>query len=214
MSTPRAPLSFGMWVGLLLLLSLCLSAWPTRSNGQVLASPFGCTLTFAQFEASKPVWVRDAQSQIFMPAATLLNLAATCPANCTTAALTNTSTPSTLLFGSFPYSPTSSICLAAIHAGIIADATGGGLFVSRFYRHDLSNTTNQTIYPFDSWRGSLSNGVQSGDMTATAIACQPAAAIIPGLCEGLVSSWCSVVKHPFLLEPATCTSCSGMTPAG
>ena len=63
------------------------------------------------------------------------------------------------VFGSFPYFSSSSICLAAVHAGIINDTLGGGVFVNRFYRHDWSNTSTQTIFPHESWRGSLSNGI-------------------------------------------------------
>jgi hypothetical protein len=53
------------------------------------------------------------------------------------------------------------MCLAAVHAGIIDGRVGGGLFVSRFFRHDWSNTSTQSVFPFTSSRGSFSNGVQS-----------------------------------------------------
>ena len=39
--------------------------------------------------------------------------------------------------------------------------------MSRFYRHDWSNSSSQTIYPFDAWRGSMSNGVLSGDVDSS-----------------------------------------------
>ena len=68
------------------------------------------------------------------------------------------------MLGSFPYHSASSVCLAAIHAGVISDEAGGGVWVNRFYRHDWSNTSTQTIFPYQSWRGSLSNGVQSEEV--------------------------------------------------
>ena len=165
MSALRALLSCRAWVWNGLLLFLSLSLWPTHSHGQPRPIELiGCSLTFAQFEsAGETVRVRYSQMEIFLTAATMFNVGAICPANCTTAAPSGTST-TPAVFGSFPYSPSSSICLAAIHAGIIANSAGGSLYVSRFYRHDWSNTTNQTIYPFEAWRGSLSNGVQSGDV--------------------------------------------------
>ena len=63
-----------------------------------------------------------------------------------------------------PYDGRSSVCLAAVHAGIINASTGGGVYVSRFYRHAWTNTSSQTIFPYPSNLSSLSNGVQSSDV--------------------------------------------------
>ena len=116
----------------------------------VSAAGVGCSLTFERFDSSGGEFTYNkAVSPAF------------CPANC---ALSSATTPAAALFGSFPYSPSSSVCLAAIHAGLISNAAGGVVFASRFYRHDWRGGSNQTVYPFDSWRGSLSNGVQSGDV--------------------------------------------------
>ena len=100
------------------------------------------------------------------------SLTALCPANCTDEAATATAADASsatslsrpVLYGSFPYHPSSSVCLAAIHAGLIRASVGGGVFISRFHSHDWSGTSNQTIFPFNSSRGSLSNGVQSLDV--------------------------------------------------
>ena len=120
-----------------------------------------CHLTFAAFEASLP-YTRDPQYTLpfaiqNQPVSVLpyQSLAVLCPAHCTA------ETGAGQLLGSYPYAAPSSICLAGIHSGIISAAAGGGVFVSRFYRHDWSNSSTQTIFPFSSSSGSLSNGVQS-----------------------------------------------------
>ena len=177
LSLPRGATCLLLLLLLLLFSSCCCSCWSasTASSSDSASTSEGtnavvvsCSLTFDQRDAvnqtspASPFWLTwQPLYNVTLP--TVVNQRVVCPANCTTAALSNTSTPP-LVSGSFPYSPSSSICLAAIHAGIIADAAGGGVLVSRFYRHDWSNTTNQTIYPHDSWRGSLSNGVRSGDV--------------------------------------------------
>ena len=146
----------------LLFVILCSSTWPTALSAIQFVD---CSLTFAQLDGANNT-VR-LEEFVNMPALLIVNQAVTCPTNCTShVAVSNPSTTTSAsdVSCSFPYSPSSSICLAAIHAGIISNATGGGVFVSRFYRHDWSNSSSQTIYPFEAWRGSLSNGVLSGDV--------------------------------------------------
>ena len=63
------------------------------------------------------------------------------------------------VYGSYPYHSASSVCLAAIHAGIITDEAGGGLFVERFYPETWNNDSSQTIFPHNSSASTLSNGV-------------------------------------------------------
>ena len=92
-----------------------------------------------------------------------------CPAHC----LHHTSLTPPLLpfpaavFGSWPYHNSSSMCLAAIHSGLITDAEGGFLHGLRFRRHSWAGDATQTTFPFHSSRGSLSNGVQSLDVPAS-----------------------------------------------
>ena len=66
------------------------------------------------------------------------------------------------VYGSYPYHARSSICLAAIHSGVISSEDGGALFVDRFWPEDWSGSEDtQTIFPRGSHLGSDSNGVQS-----------------------------------------------------
>ena len=84
-----------------------------------------------------------------------------CPGFCLSNSTGSSSAP---VYGSFPYHSNSSLCLSAIHAGIITDRDGGFVFVSRFFRHDWSGREGETIFPSSSHRGTLSNGVQSLDV--------------------------------------------------
>ena len=71
------------------------------------------------------------------------------------------SAPQARVYGSYPYHGNSSLCLAAIHSGLV-NATAGGMVVSSVYfPQDFSNSSTQTIFPFGSSQGTLSNGVQS-----------------------------------------------------
>ena len=65
------------------------------------------------------------------------------------------------VYGSFPYHGNSSVCLAAIHAGVLSDEEGGGLMADRFYPLSWANDSTQTVFPHQSSRSSLSNGVLS-----------------------------------------------------
>ena len=96
-----------------------------------------------------------------------------CPAACARdVSITSHSAPSSpaqllpapAVYGSFPYHGRSSACLAAVHAGLINDTQGGRVSFNRFFRHDWSNSSTQTIFPFTSSRGTPSNGVQSLDV--------------------------------------------------
>jgi hypothetical protein len=65
------------------------------------------------------------------------------------------------LAGSFPYHGNSSVCLAAIHSGLIRNEDGGGVFLTRFWPETWANDSTQTIFPHGSNASSVSNGVQT-----------------------------------------------------
>ena len=114
-----------------------------------------------------------------VPISQFQSIAAACPANCTAliaqSAKDNTNiSSSSRVFGSYPYHGSSSVCLSAIHSGVILDSEGGGVFVSRFYRADWSGSDSQSIFPLASAGGSDSNGVVS---------------------EAVADSWYSVPSH-------------------
>jgi hypothetical protein len=116
-----------------------------------------CELTFDDFDARvhrefAPYALPSGGSLSFATAAVL------CPAGCVRGAA---SSLSARVYGSYPYHNASAVCAAAVHAGVIRDEDGGGVFVSRFFRQEWSGTATQTIFPFQSARGSLSNGVDS-----------------------------------------------------
>ena len=70
------------------------------------------------------------------------------------------------VYGSFPYHRSSSVCLAAIHAGIIADEAGGTVLVEPFYPLTWNNDSSQTIFPHQSAFPTLSNGLLSLPVSA------------------------------------------------
>jgi hypothetical protein len=114
-----------------------------------------CAWTFEQFEASY-LNVRPCG------AVALVNVM-TCPEHCLRA-LEDPKAPPAFVLGSFPYHPSSSLCLAAIHAGLITDEAGGGFFLDRFYPETWNGDDTQSIFPHGSYLGSLSNGVQSEEV--------------------------------------------------
>ena len=119
-----------------------------------------CNTTFADLDTASIIPLFNYRTVAFY-----------CPPLCL-----NFSSPSSssapLVYGSYPYSANSSICLSAVHCGVINNTLGGSVFPSRFYRHDWSNTTaNQTTFPFTSAIGTTSNNVTSLDVSAS----QPAA---------------------------------------
>ena len=113
-----------------------------------------CAYTFRDYEASHIKWGACYHNPSHNHMA--------CPRDCTRAVGLSAAA---VVYGSFPYHANSSICLAAIHAGVISNRDGGGLFLSRFYPIDWSNSSSQTLYPHGAAHGSLSNGVQSLDVS-------------------------------------------------
>ena len=178
---PRGPLLAVL--ALLLTARLCAASArvgrPSASQSLPVSSygfdgPFNatsCAETFAEFDARwsfrGPNPNIPASPAARVPAVPYQAIAALCPANCSTLSASSAS-----VYGSFPYHSSSSVCLAAIHAGIVSDPLGGGVFVSRFYRHSWSNSSINgsasggapSIFPFTSANGALSNGVQSMDV--------------------------------------------------
>ena len=125
-----------------------------------LPLPVSCGASFLDFDAG----LNDTQADRL----SLTSIAAHCPANCTQQVLTFDVGTSVShfppVYGSFPYHGRSSLCLAAIHAGLLSAEKGGGVFVSRYYPADWSNSSTQTIFPHTSSLGSTSNGVRSEDV--------------------------------------------------
>ena len=115
------------------------------------AASIGCSVTFQDVDS-------------FHPLLAYRTVAVGCPAGCLSSPTRGK------VMGSYPYSASSSVCLAAIHCGLVNASLGGAVFVSRFYRHDWSNSSTQTIFPFDSAFGSFSNGVLSGDVDSASFA--------------------------------------------
>ena len=94
----------------------------------------GCSLSFEQFAAAHSDWVTCYH-------APLINVH-TCPQHCSRA---NASVD-----GASPYSGASSICLAAIRAGLINDSSGGAVLVDRFYPPSW-NTTDSSSSSSTMW---------------------------------------------------------------
>ena len=69
------------------------------------------------------------------------------------------------VWGSYPYHPLSSICLSAVHSGVLNDTLGGSVWVERFFSTQW-DTHNATLYPAQSARGTLSNSIQSQPVEA------------------------------------------------
>ena len=70
------------------------------------------------------------------------------------------------VYGRYPYDEQSAVCLAAIHSGAIDESKGGAVGAIDFMPQDWSNSSSQTIFPYDSWQGSYSHGVQSQEVPA------------------------------------------------
>ena len=158
-----------------------------------------CTASFEQFRASHSDWVTCYHAPVFN--------VHTCPRRCSRAAdelhLLNAT-----VYGSFPYAANSSICLAAIHAGVINDTTGGALLLDRFEpttwtvsAHSLNASSSSSSsssapraapsisdwFPHGSWRAALSFGVQSRRVIVSSAAGDGGWA--DGSSEESVSSW-------------------------
>ena len=161
-----------VWL-LLLLLQLHLPAG-AAATANANASASACSTTFTAWEQSLGPLTPLRQVTFRCPPRCLLILPLLSPPLVPTNA-SNRSTPTSsplsplnhsVVRGSYPYSSDSSICLAAIHAGVVNATLGGAVFVSRFYRHDWSRSPTQSIFPFSSSTGSLSNGVHSLNVSA------------------------------------------------
>jgi hypothetical protein len=116
--------------------------------------PVQCCAVYDHFSVNRTQWPNGVSS----PA--LFTAAFSCPLRC----LAKAASEGGQVLGSYPYHGNSSICLAALHAGLISDTEGGSIFVSRFYRHDWSGSPSQSVFPYESWQGSVSNGVRSIDV--------------------------------------------------
>ena len=149
-----------------LALSLCSSYCVVHSAGSgpydpntpssLLYNVTECNATLDDIARSFPALTAHTFSRVEVNA--YQSVAALCPSTCLIA---SSITPLPAVYGSYPYHGRSSACLAAIHVGIIDGSVGGGFFINRFYRHDWSNSSTQTIFPYHSANGTYSNGVSS-----------------------------------------------------
>ena len=114
------------------------------------AAAAACSLSFERFAFTRS----SAVSTRFRS-----HLPHTCPPGCV--ARVN---DSLAVYGSYPYTNDSSICLAAVHCGVLADARGGTVYPTPFYAADWSGASSQTIFPHHSSGGRLSNGLLSRDV--------------------------------------------------
>ena len=100
-----------------------------------------------------------------------------CPPNCIAAmqegcrsgGTSRTPAGGAAVIGSFPYHPNSSVCLSAVHSGLVDDATGGAVLPSLFFSQTWDSNTID-IYPHGSQSGTCSNGVQSLDVPPSELA--------------------------------------------
>ena len=146
---------------LLLLHSVLDTSASCRAEARLLRLQSSCATTFTELDSANPLFVYR-------------STAFSCPSDCPSrlrsqqqrpaAAAPNATASAAAVFGSYPYSGSSSICLAAIHSGVLSAVLGGSVFVSRFHRADWSNSSSQTVFPHGAERGSLSNGVNSSDV--------------------------------------------------
>ena len=134
-----------------------------------------CTLSFDGFTCAHSDWRTCYHAPVFN--------VHTCPQSCMRAVM-ELRLPNATVYGSFPYAGNSSICLAAIHAGVLSDAAGGAVIVDRFYpdswevadhSQDPPSSTSTTdsssageLFPHAAWRATLSFGVQSLEVPAGA----------------------------------------------
>ena len=156
-----------------------------------------CTLSFQQFADAHSDWIACYHA----PTANVH----TCPRDCLHAI--SLSPHNATVLGSGPYHPNSSICLAAIHAGVVDAELGGATHVSRFYPIDWSGSDTQSIYPEQAASGSNGHGVTSLSV--------PAADNVRPAPQSSFS-WSCVHAAPFhdrcsalrfRLAPAICTPC-------
>ena len=169
-SQPSSPLSLLLFL-LLALAVVTFASSPKATGAEVVADGSSCLTSFhLYFHELLPVAIDFPRQTLHFA----------CPANCPSLAaaslrlrtkkLGNTSRPSQSVpswpvYGSFPYHPLSSICLAAVHSGVLNASLGGSVWVERFFSVEWDER-NVTLYPFDSARGTLSQGVQSQAVSA------------------------------------------------
>ena len=151
--------------------STCDASFPAASSSAALSPSDLCSTTFLQVLAAVTNKLRTAPPF-------------RCPAGC----LGLTAGSGAAVYGSYPYHANSSLCLAAIHCGVISEAAGGWLQCGRFgayrqpvlldltspqpdvsrvlsangsYRAVVADISGQELFPFNSSLPSLSNGVQT-----------------------------------------------------
>ena len=122
-----------------------------------------CTFSFADFADAHSDWVTCYH-------APRVNVH-TCPQHCLRSVDLDPS--HARVYGSGPYAAPSSICLAAIHSGVLDDAQGGAVHVDPFFPPDWSNSSSQTVFPGQSRQGSVRSGVNSSQVPADWIGPEP-----------------------------------------
>jgi hypothetical protein len=134
-----------------------LAAWrqptvarPTPALYELDSMQYNATLCLLTFSQLQDALQNDVPCHHMMPVMLI-----TCPQHCLRAIDTF---PSPLVLGSFSYHNSSSVCLAAIHSGIITSEAGGGVFAERFYPLTWAGDSTQSIFPHGSHAASLSNG--------------------------------------------------------
>ena len=134
----------------LLLLAVALLPWLTTAARGVSAAE-QCSQRFVDF-ADVVVWVS-------CPPACLRRLLAAQP-NTSTQDTASPQPSQAAVYGRYAYDALPSICLSAIHSGAIDDeAKGGAVRMCRFPAVDWSNSSMQTIFPYDSWRVAVVYGL-------------------------------------------------------
>ena len=158
-----------------------------RGQGQPLNDVESCLYTFQQaWDSPSDKGAMDvADNQVQETRA----MAKCCPPRCLDwlHSVSNGSASAAAVYGSFPYHANSSVCLAAIHSGLVTNEEGGWLMYGRFgayhqpvildltdpianidrflfngsYRPQLAKIPGGELFPFNSSLPSLSNGVQS-----------------------------------------------------
>ena len=143
---------------------------PRVSLGWLNSTDFdaaACSLSFEQFTAAHSDWVTCYHAPVFN--------VHTCPQHCLRAA-----NDTVAVYGSFPYDEQSSVCLAAIHAGVINESSGGAVLLDRFYPERWTVTEHRSSAgdsdggPRRAVRGSgsTSDG-RRGEMNLSAVAVTP-----------------------------------------
>ena len=136
-------------------------AMPTAALYELGTSGYNATLCLFTFSQLQDAYQNSVPCYSLLPVMLI-----TCPQHCLRALDTS---PSPLVLGSYPYHPSSSACLSAIHAGIVTNEAGGGVLAERFYPESWDEDSTQSIFPHGSHLPSLSNGVQTAAVPADAM---------------------------------------------